>query len=71
MSKVRRKNGSTSGWLTPSEASDYLKVPRKTLLRWAREGTVKGNRLSGTKRHVWRFRRRDLDKGGGNGGGTC
>jgi hypothetical protein len=27
----------------------------------ARQGTAKGYKLSGTKRHVWRFLRADLD----------
>jgi len=31
------------------------------LLLWARLGKLKGYMLSGVKRHVWRFRKIDLD----------
>jgi excisionase family DNA binding protein len=48
-------------WLTASEAAQYLKVKPRTLLLWVRQGKVKGFALSGTKRHVWRFRQIDLD----------
>jgi excisionase family DNA binding protein len=48
-------------WLTATEAADYLRVEPRTLLLWARRGKVKGYTLSGTKRHVWRFRQTDLD----------
>jgi excisionase family DNA binding protein len=50
-----------SGWLTATEAAEYLKIRVRTLLLWARQGKVKGYVLSGTQRHVWRFRREDLD----------
>jgi excisionase family DNA binding protein len=50
-----------SEWLTVSEAANYLKVKARTLLVWARQGRVKAFALSGTQRHVWRFRRQDLD----------
>jgi excisionase family DNA binding protein len=48
-------------WLTAEEAANYLRVQTRTLLLWARQGKVKGHILSGTRRHVWRFRRVDLD----------
>lgn len=48
-------------WLSSEEASRYLKINRRTLLDWARQGKVKGYKLSGVTRHVWRFRREDLD----------
>ena len=48
-------------WLTANEAANYLKVEPRTLLLWARQQKVKGFILSGTKRHVWRFRVADLD----------
>ena len=48
-------------WLTAAEAARYLKIRERTLLLWARQGKVKGYALSGKKRHVWRFRRSDLD----------
>jgi excisionase family DNA binding protein len=50
-----------SAWLTATEAAQYLKVEPRTLLLWARQGKVKGFTLSGTRRHVWRFRHVDLD----------
>ena len=50
-----------SVWLTAKEAAAYLKVEHRTLLSWVRSGKVKGYALSGTKRHVWRFRPIDLD----------
>jgi excisionase family DNA binding protein len=50
-----------SEWMTAEEAAEYLKVERRTLLEWARQGKARGFRLSGTKRHVWRFRQLDLD----------
>jgi excisionase family DNA binding protein len=51
----------TTHWLTASEAADYLRIKVRTLLFWARQGKVKAYALSGTKRHVWRFRAVDLD----------
>lgn len=54
-------DSTTRIWLTASEAADYLKVRTRTLLVWARQGKVKGHTFSGVSRHVWRFRREDLD----------
>jgi excisionase family DNA binding protein len=48
-------------WLTAAEASKYLKTEPRALLRLVREGKVQGYKLSGTKRHVYRFLERDLD----------
>jgi excisionase family DNA binding protein len=48
-------------WMTVTEASAYLKVTRASLLRYVREGRIQGYKLSGTKRHVYRFLARDLD----------
>jgi excisionase family DNA binding protein len=48
-------------WLTASEAAAYLKVKRRTLLLWVRQGKLKAYALCGTKRHVWRFLQEDLD----------
>ena len=50
-----------SNWLTANEAASYLKIEPRTLLLWARQGKLKGFTLSGTHRHVWRFRPEDLD----------
>ena len=48
-------------WLTSEEAARYLKINRRTLLEWARQGKLKAYKLSGIIRHVWRFRQKDLD----------
>jgi excisionase family DNA binding protein len=50
-----------SEWLTANEAAHYLKVKPRTLLLWVRQGKLQAFALSGTKRHVWRFRKQDLD----------
>ncbi|HZQ25245.1 MAG TPA: helix-turn-helix domain-containing protein [Terriglobales bacterium] len=50
-----------SPWLTAAEASAYLKIPRRTLLEWVRRGQIQAFKLSGTKRHIWRFKQEDLD----------
>jgi len=50
-----------SEWLTASEAAHYLKVKVRTLLLWVRQGKLQAFALSGTKRHIWRFRKQDLD----------
>jgi len=50
-----------SEWLTATEAASYLKIKRRTLLLWVRQGKLKAFALSGTKRRVWRFRKQDLD----------
>jgi len=41
--------------------SEHLKIKPRTLLLWTKQGKVKGYKLSGTKRHIWRFLREDLD----------
>jgi excisionase family DNA binding protein len=48
-------------WMTAKEAADYLRVPVRTFLVWVRRGQIKGYSLSGTKRHVRRFLKVDLD----------
>lgn len=48
-------------WLTATEAAQYLKVKTRTLLQWVRQGKIIGYQLSGNVRHVWRFRKSDLD----------
>jgi excisionase family DNA binding protein len=50
-----------SPWLTAAEAAGYVKVERRTLLQWVRQGKVRAFQLSGTMRHVWRFQKTDLD----------
>lgn len=50
-----------SEWLMATEATACLKIEPRTLLKWARQGRVKGHVLSGTERITWRFRTEDLD----------
>jgi excisionase family DNA binding protein len=51
----------TSKWMTAQEAAIYLRIERRTILSWVRQGKLKGYRLSGTTRYVWRFLSTDLD----------
>jgi excisionase family DNA binding protein len=51
----------SSEWLTAKEAAQYLKVKPRTVLLWVRQGKLQAYALSGIKRRVWRFRKRDLD----------
>jgi excisionase family DNA binding protein len=48
-------------WLTATEAAQYLKVRPRTLLLWARQGRIPAHRLSGIRRGIYRFLRRELD----------
>ena len=57
----RVEHSTAGGWLTADEAACYLKVKTRTLLVWARLGKIRGYKLSGSVRHVWRFRLADLD----------
>lgn len=50
-----------SPWLDTNEAAAYLKVKRRTLLQWVRDGKLPAHKLSGLQRHVWRFLRPELD----------
>lgn len=46
-------------WFTVGEAAEYLRVSKRTIYRWLREGQLVGYRAG--LRGPWRFRRRDLD----------
>lgn len=48
-------------WLTATEAAQYLKVQPRTVLKWAKAGTIPAHRLSGAKRITWRFLRAELE----------
>ena len=48
-------------WLTAKEAAAHLRVKARTLLLWTRQGRVTGYALSGSRRHIWRYLRNDLD----------
>ena len=44
--------GSATEWLTSDEAALYLKIERRTLLQWLRQGKVRAYILSGVQRHL-------------------
>jgi excisionase family DNA binding protein len=48
-------------WLTANEAAAYLKVQPRTILKWAKAGTIPAHALSGCKRVTWRFLKSELD----------
>jgi len=48
-------------WLTATEAAQYLKVKPRTVLKWAKQGTIPAHPLSGAKRVPWRFVKSELD----------
>jgi excisionase family DNA binding protein len=48
-------------WLTAREAAEHLKIRKATLLLWVRQRKIPAYKLSGTVRHVWRFKQSDLD----------
>ena len=50
-----------SEWMTAAEAAAYLRTKPRTLLKWAREGSLKAWPLHGIARRTWRFRKEDLD----------
>jgi excisionase family DNA binding protein len=50
-----------SQWLTATEAARYLKVQPRTILKWAKAGTIPAHALSGSKRVTWRFLKSELD----------
>ncbi|HKT88467.1 MAG TPA: helix-turn-helix domain-containing protein [Candidatus Sulfotelmatobacter sp.] len=49
-------------WLTAAEAAKYVKVKRRTILKWAKQGTIPAHALSGNKRVTWRFLTSELDR---------
>jgi excisionase family DNA binding protein len=48
-------------WLTANEAAAYLRVQPRTILKWAKAGTIPAHALSGCKRVTWRFLKSELD----------
>ena len=50
-----------SHWMTAQEAAAYLRVQHRTVLKWAKAGTIPAHSLSGCKRVTWRFLRSELD----------
>ena len=45
-------------FLTPSEASKYLRVNKRTIYRWAYTGEIPASRAG----KQWRFRKAELDQ---------
>lgn len=43
------------------QAADFVKLNRKTLLRFARQGSIPAHPLTGNKRRKWRFLISELD----------
>jgi excisionase family DNA binding protein len=50
-----------SAYLSAREAADYLRLPRRTLLDWARQGLLPGIPLGGAMRKTWLFSKSALD----------
>lgn len=48
-------------WLNATEAAQYLRVQPRTILKWAKQGTIPAHALSGCKRVTWRFLKSELD----------
>jgi excisionase family DNA binding protein len=51
-----------SEWLTAYEAAQYLRVRPRTILKWAKQGSIPAHALSGSKRVCWRFLQEELDR---------
>lgn len=51
----------TETFVEPGVAAEFVKLHRKTLLRFAREGIVPAHPLTGDKRRKWRFLISELD----------
>jgi len=47
-------------WFTAAEAARYARISRQVLLRFARDGRLKGEQVSG-RNGTWRFHREWLD----------
>lgn len=51
----------TEPFIDAVEASRFLKLHPKTLLRLARKGSIPAHPLTGCRRHIWRFLLSELD----------
>lgn len=51
--------------LTPNQVAEILQVHPDTVVRWLRDGTLKGIKVGG----LWRIRARDLEALAAKGGG--
>jgi len=52
---------STEPFVDPDMAAQFVKLHRKTLLRFARQGLIPAHPLAGNKRKKWRFLFSELD----------
>ena len=48
-------------FIDAGKAAEFVQLNRKTLLRFAREGSIPAHPLAGTKRRKWRFLISELD----------
>lgn len=46
-------------WLTADEAADRFEVGRRTILRWANTGKLRGKKMPGGQ---WRFSELEVDR---------
>jgi excisionase family DNA binding protein len=49
-------------YVDADEAAKFLKVNRRTVLRWAREGSIPAHPLTHSERMTWRFKLSELDE---------
>ena len=47
-----------TAWLTLDDLEDYLKIPKSTLYRLAREGRLPGHKIG----RAWRFHQNEVDE---------
>ena len=55
-------------FIDAGKAAEFVQLNRKTLLRFAREGSIPAHPLAGTKRRKWRFLISELDAWGASQG---
>jgi helix-turn-helix protein len=54
-------NHGSEPFIDPGKAAQFVQLNRKTILRFAREGSIPAHPLSGDKRRIWRFLLSELD----------
>ena len=59
--RLGRNMQQIEAFVGPDVAAEFVKLHRKTLLRFAREGRVPTHPLTGNKRRKWRFLISELD----------
>lgn len=53
-----KRLGSNNKILIPEEVAKYLKVKKRTLYKWVKEGTIPAHKLGGS----WRFIKKEVDE---------